>query len=111
MQKSIMIITVIVISFVLTQSAFAGGVQKIGRTCPSGYRPDGSSGYCVPMSGNAKEVLPQLGRTCPNGYAPDGSSGYCKKFGSTSKDLIPQSGRTCPNGYAPDGSSGYCVSF
>jgi hypothetical protein len=94
-------------------SAFASSVPKLGNSCPSGYRIDGSSGYCTPSSSSnpALQVVRKLTNSCPAGYRPDGSSGYCiqSSLSSPAPRVLPKSGNNCPSGFRTDGSSGYCT--
>lgn len=103
--------------FALTASislqAFSASVPKLSSSCPNGYRTDGSSGYCTPISSSkpAPQVVPKLTNMCPNGYRTDGSSGYCTQI-SPSKPaprVVPKTGSSCPSGFRTDGSSGYCT--
>jgi len=112
-RSGILLAILAIVGSFFVQPVFASVVLKIGDSCPSGYHPDGSSGYCTPFSGNSvPQVVPKLGSTCPSGYHPDGSSGYCAPFDKIpKKNIIQQQGNSCPSGYHPDGSSGYCISF
>jgi len=106
-------LVVLALAAVLSQHVFSASVPKLSGFCPNGYRTDGSSGYCTPISSSkpAPQVVPKLTNICPNGYRTDGSSGYCTQSSSSSPPprVVPKTGSTCPNGFRTDGSSGYCA--
>jgi hypothetical protein len=112
MRKLMMLGSMIFAMLLLSQAVLAAGVPKIGSSCPTGYHPDSSSGYCLPVPGRpVVKVVEQLGPVCPMGYRTDGSSGYCVPLDNfPQKNLVPKQGNSCPPNYHPDGNSGYCVS-
>ena len=106
-------LTFFFLSALISQPVFSASVPKLSNLCPNGYRTDGSSGYCTPISSSkpAPQVVPKLTNMCPNGYRTDGSSGYCTPM-SPSKPaprVVPKTGSSCPSGFRTDGSSGYCT--
>ena len=46
--KSLSCVTIVaLVGSFFAQPVLAAGVPKIGNSCPTGYHPDGASGYCV----------------------------------------------------------------
>ncbi len=60
-----------------TMAAAAQPVPKLGPACPSGYRDEPKTGYCIPRDAGAKPVLPIKGGNCPYGFHPEPKAGYC----------------------------------
>ncbi|KAA6183721.1 hypothetical protein F2Q65_14880 [Thiohalocapsa marina] len=84
-------------------------VLKLTSSCPSGYRTDGTSGYCVPFNpADTRIVVRKLTTSCPSGYFTDGTSGYCRGT-DNARAVVPKTGNSCPNGYRTDATSGYCT--
>lgn len=106
-------LTFFFLSALIAQSVFSASVPKLSSSCPNGYRTDGASGYCTPISSSkpAPQVVPKLTSSCPNSYRTDGSSGYCTQISPSKPALqvVPKTGSSCPSGFRTDGSSGYCI--
>ena len=90
---------VVLVSALLSGSAFAQQAILRNGSCPSGYNTSGN--YCVPGS-NARPVIERNG-SCPAGYNTSGN--YCV-MGGSGKPAIHRVG-SCPSGYNTSGN--YCV--
>lgn len=70
--------SVLASSMLFSTAVLAGQpIQKLGPACPFGYRDEPKSGYCVPMSSNAKPVVPSRNGICPSGFHVAPKTGYC----------------------------------